>query len=152
MKPRLRSQQQGLGLVTVAVVLVVLAALAAAVVRLGAAGQLSANDELLAMRAEQAARAAAQWGMYQALKGSWTACANASQTLDLSADYGMTATVSCASTQYNEGVDPASPTQPLTVRIYTISAMACNASSCPDNTRAQQPSYVERVFTVRLTN
>ncbi len=147
-----KTPQQGFGLITVAVVLVLLAVLTAAVVRVGAAGQQSVNGELLASRADQAARAAVEWGMYQALKGSWAACSNATQTLDLGTDFGLNAMVSCNSVQYNEGADPANPTQPLTVRIYSINAVACNSSTCPDNARAQQANYVERMFTVRMAN
>ncbi len=74
------------------------------------------------------------------------------QVLDLSADYGLHALVVCTSKTYNEGADPANPTQQLVLRIYIIIALACSAANCPDNTAAQLPNYVERSFTVRITN
>ena len=63
--------------------------------------------------------------------------------LDLTADLGMRVTVSCNSTVYNEG--ESAPGVPQTVRVYTIDAVACNATaSCPDASRATGPAYVER--------
>lgn len=138
-----RRQVQGLGAIAAILVLVSLAALAAAVIRLSTAQQIGSVQELGAARATQAARAGIQWGLYQAFKGSWTTCSGASQTLDLSADYGMRVTVSCNSLPYNEG--ESAPGSPQAVRVFTIEAVACNSTgSCPDNTRATGPAYVER--------
>ena len=98
---------------------------------------------MLAARALQAARAGTEWGLYQAFKGSWTTCADASQTLDLSTDTGFRVTVSCTSSVFNEG--ETSPGVPRTVRLFTIDAVACNgATTCPHNTRATTQGYVER--------
>lgn len=137
-------KQGGLGAVAVLIVLVVLAGLAAAIVRLGSSAAQASAMDVSAARALQAAQAGSQWGLYQALKGSWTTCAGASQTLDFSAQLGMFVTVSCNSSLYNEGENPASPGTAKTVRVYTIDAIACNATACPDNTRALSPGYVER--------
>jgi MSHA biogenesis protein MshP len=138
-----RRQVQGLGAIAAILVLVSLAALAAAVIRLSTAQQIGSVQELGAARATQAARAGLQWGLYQAFKGSWATCSGASQTLDLSADYGMRVTVSCNSSPYNEG--ESAPGTPQAVRVFTIEAVACNSTgSCPDNTRATGPAYVER--------
>lgn len=146
-------RQKGFGMISIVMVLIVLSALGAAVVRMTNAAHQTVDQELMAARADQAARAGAQWGLYQALKGTWTQCASASQTIDLTADLGTRVTVTCNSTPYNEGADPDHPDQPLTRRIYTIAALACNSDSqCPDNARALQPNYVERSITVRVTN
>ena len=143
--------ERGLGAITIIVVLVLLSGVAAAIVRLNGAAQTTATQELLATRAEQAARAGLQWGLYQAFKGSWTACAGVSHTLDLSAENGMRVTVSCGSTLYNEG--ESAPGTPHTVRVYTLDAVACNAaSSCPDNTRVARPGYVERRWRIHATD
>jgi MSHA biogenesis protein MshP len=104
--------------------------------------QSTSAQAVLAARASQAARAGTEWGLYQAFKGTWTACSSASQTLDLTADLGFRVTVSCDSRSFNEG--ETAPGTPRTVRLYTIDAVACNASSCPDNARATTPGYVER--------
>lgn len=146
-----RRGQQGFGVIAALVVLVLLAGLAAAVVRIGSGQQMAAAQGLDANRATWAAASGIEWAAYQALKGSWTTCSGQSQTLDLSADLGMRVTVSCNSRSYNEGeTDPGTP---KAVRTYTLTATACNAAAtCPDNTRAVQPGYVERVRQATLVN
>lgn len=136
------TSRRGFGSVAILVVLVMLAALAAAIVRLSATAQSSSALDTLSTRADQAARAGTEWGLYQAFKGSWTSCAGASQTLDLRTDMGMMVTVSCSSSTYNEG--ESSPGVAKVLRVYTIDATACNSNSCPDNARATQKGYVER--------
>ena len=136
------SSNRGFGSVAILVVLVLLAAMAAAIVRLSATAQSSSALDTLSARADQAARAGVEWGLYQAFKGSWTTCSGASQTLDLRADMGMMVTVSCSSSTYNEG--ESSPNVAKVLRVYTIDATACNSTSCPDNARAIQKGYVER--------
>lgn len=147
----LRRHHRGLGAIAAILVLVSLAALAAAIVRLSTAQQIGTVQELGAARAAQAARAGIQWGLYQAFKGSWTTCAGASQTLDLTADFGMRVTVSCSSSLYNEG--ESAPGTPQAVRVFTIEAVACNSTgTCPDNTRATGPAYVERRMQVHASS
>jgi MSHA biogenesis protein MshP len=86
-----------------------------------------------------------------ALKGSWTTCCNASQTLDLSAEGGMRVTVSCNSAVYNEGKTSASADP--AVRLFTIDAVACNGStSCPNATAAVRSGYAEARRQVQATN
>ena len=134
---------RGMGSVAVIVVLVALAAMAAAVLRLGQQAASTATQDLLATRASAAARAGVEWGLYQAFKGSWTACVGASQNLDLVADTGMRVQVSCDSKTWNEG--ETSPGVPRVLRVFTIDAVACNSSSsCPDAAAAVRGGYVER--------
>lgn len=150
-RPLRRAGMRGFGVIAALVVLVLLAALAAAVVRIGTAQQMGAAQGLESSRATWAAASGVDWGAYQALRGTWTSCANTSQTLDLSAESGLWVTVRCNSTLYNEG-ESASNT-PQTVRVYTLTATACNSSAgCPDNTRAVRPGYVERVKQATLMN
>jgi MSHA biogenesis protein MshP len=144
---RLRTSR-GLGSIAAIIVLVLLAALAAAIVRIGSGTQASQAADILGARALQAARAGNDWGMYQALKASWASCAANSQTLDLSADTGMHVTVTCHSTLYNEG--EASPGVPQTRRAFTIDAVACNAPHCPDDTTAVGAGYIERRRVVQV--
>ena len=147
----MKRHQHGLGAITIIVVLVVLAGMAAAIVRLNSAAQTTATQELLAARAAQAARAGLQWGLYQAFKGSWTACNGASSTLDLGSESGMRVTVSCSSMLYNEGESV--PGTPLAVRVYTLNAVACNGSgSCPDDARVARPGDVERRWEIHATD
>lgn len=148
---RWRPAQRGLGAVTVIMVLVVMAVLAAAMLRLGAQAHTTSQQDLQGQRALSAARAGLEWGLYQALKGSWTSCSAASQTLDLASDLGMRVSVSCDSSLYNEG--ESSPGVPQTVRIFTIDAVACNAgASCPDAAAVGRAGYVERRRQVTVQN
>lgn len=133
----------GFGAIAAIFVLVVLASLAAAIVRLGHAMQTGSAQDILGARAWAAARAGTEWGLYQALRGGWSTCSGTSQTLDLTADTGFRVTVRCSSHVYNEGEDADGAVQ--TVRLYTVDAVACNSlSACPDNARAVQPGYIER--------
>lgn len=142
---------RGLGAVAVIVVLVLLAVVAAAVVRFGIQGQTMVQQDVQALRAGAAARSGIDWGLFQALKGSWTTCSNASQTLDLTADSGMRVTVSCSSVVYNEGKDSSGADR--AVRLFTIDAVACNsATSCPDATAAVRSGYAEARRQVQATN
>ena len=134
----------------VIIVLVTLAGLAAAVLRLGQQSQITSTQDVLALRAASAARAGIEWGLYQAFKGSWASCSGASQTLDLSADLGMTVQVSCDSRLYNEG--ESAPGVPQTLRVYTIDALACNGATCPDASAAVRAGYVERKRQVNAVN
>lgn len=148
---RRASAERGLGAVTVVIVLVVMATLAAALLRLSRQSHTSISQDVAALRAGSAARAGLEYGLYQAFKGGWTTCSGASTTLNLSSTLGMRVTVSCDSAQYNEG--ESSPGVPQTVRVYTIGAVACNGSgNCPDATAAGRETYVERRRQVQATN
>jgi MSHA biogenesis protein MshP len=144
-------RQRGFGVIAAIFVLVILAALAAAIVRFGVGAQTTGARAVLAVRASQAARAGTEWGLYQAFKGSWTTCSGASQTLDLVAEQGFRVTVSCDSRSFNEGQLASGAAR--AVRIYTIDAVACNlGSSCPDNSNATQSGYVERRRQVQVAS
>ena len=146
-----RAQARGFGVIAAIFVLVILASLAAAIVRFGVVAQSTGAQAVQSARAMQAARAGTEWGLYQAFKGSWTSCSGASQTLDLTTDLGLRVTVTCDSRSYNEG--ESAPGTARAVRVYTIDAVACNApTTCPDNTRATQPTYVERRRQVQATD
>ena len=140
-----------MGTVVVIIVLVVMVTLAAAVLRLTLQSHGGNSQELQAQRAAAAARAGLEYGLFQALKGSWTTCSGSSTTLDLGADLGMRVTVTCQSTAYNEGESVPGVAQQ--VRVYTLDAVACNGTGhCPDATAATRESYVERHRQVHATN
>lgn len=150
--PTLRRRQRGLGVIAVIFVLVMLAALAAAVVRLGWAAQTTFAQDLQGARATQAAQAGIEWGLFKTINdGTWASCAG-SQTLDLRTETGFRVTVSCSYDSYVEGETAAGA--PRTVRVYTINAVACNgtAASCPDDATAASTHYVERMRQVMATN
>jgi MSHA biogenesis protein MshP len=142
----------GLGAVAVIVVLVLLSAMAAALLRLGQQSQTASSQDLMAARAGAAARSGLEWGLYQAFKGPWTACSNASQTLD--GGDGLRITVGCDSRSFKEGEDETGA--PRTVRVYTLDAVACTSASaamaCPDAAAAVGGNYVERRLQLQAVN
>lgn len=146
MKRSHRKCQRGLGAIAAILILVVLATIAAAVVRLSTSQQGGFAQQVTAARAAQAAQAGAEWGLFQALRNG--SCA-ASSTLDLSADLGMRVTVGCSSATYQEGEQAGGGSQPVIV--YTVDAIACNSSTCPDNAKATGAFYVERRRQVQAT-
>lgn len=138
-----RNRQRGFGAIMAIMVLVILAGLAAAMLRFGAVQQLTSAQDVLSARAWAAARAGTEWGLFQALKNGWCDAASPTQTLDLTGVTGFRVTVACSSRQYNEG--ESAPGVAATMRVYTIDAIACNAAvSCPDNAMATSAAYVER--------
>jgi len=149
-----RRRQHGLGALAAILVLVMLSTLAAAVIRLGWGSQTATAQDVTSARALRAADAGAEWGLFQAFRGTWTACTNESQTLNLVAETGMLVTVTCSSESYVEGqTETAGVVGPRSVRVYSIEAVACNGTAaCPDNTRAISPTYVERRRVVRATD
>ncbi len=142
--------QAGFGAIVAIVVVVALAALGTAILKFGWGQQMASAMDIDSARAWQAARAGSEWGLYRALRGDWSACVNASDSLDLRADGGFIVRVSCDSRQYVEGEE--SPGVPARVRVYEIRALACNAGTCPDDARATRPGYVERERLVLATD
>jgi MSHA biogenesis protein MshP len=138
---RVLRPERGLGAVAAIVVLVVLATIAAAVVRLSTSTATGVSQQLGAARAAQAAQAGIEWGLFQALRNG--SCGTS--TLDLSADLGMRVTVSCSAASVNEGYVDGSPATPRQFQVFSIEAVACNGpGTCPDAARAVTPHYVER--------
>jgi MSHA biogenesis protein MshP len=147
---------RGLGAIAALVVLVLLASLAAAIVRLGWTQQTTIAQDIDSARASQSAQAGIQWGLYQVFKGSVPGtCPAATQSLDLRSQTGHVVTVTCAYTDYNEGETSEGVNK--TVRLFTLEATACTtsavtATACPDATRVASPYYVERRMRVQVTN
>ena len=144
------NKQTGFGLVAAIFILVILASLGAAIVNFGAVQQTTSAQDIMSARAWQVAKAGNEWGLFQALQGTWQTCVNETETLDLSAMTGFRVTVNCTSTAFNEGE---TGTGPRTVRVFRIVSVACNSTgTCPDNTLASSPGYVERVREVIATD
>jgi MSHA biogenesis protein MshP len=136
----MKDGQRGFGAVVALVILVIMAVLAAGLIRLGTTQQATSSQDILSARAWQVARAGNEWGLYQALQSG--SCAGAAGTLDLRAATGFSVTVSCTSKNFNEG--ETTPGTPRVITVYSISAVACNSAACPDATLAGTPGYVER--------
>lgn len=149
-------QQRGFGMIAAVVVLVILSSLAAAIVSFSSGQQIASAQDLMASKSWQAAKAGNEWGLFFALKTmTWPTsaatcdAAAVSETLDLSADTGFRVMVSCQSILRNEG--ETTPGVAKTVRIYTITAVACNVAACPAGD-ASSPTYVERTRVVMASN
>ncbi len=153
-------RQRGLGAVAALFVLVVLSVLGAAIARLSWTQQISSVQDMEGARAQRAANSGAEWGLFQALQGTWTACNGATQTLTgMRADLGMNVTVTCNSTVYVEGQTGAGASPVFSdkaIRVYRIDAVACSAVNdltvCPDAARVASIGYVERRRQVQATN
>ncbi|MCR4298432.1 MAG: hypothetical protein NUV75_06740 [Gallionella sp.] len=136
--------QRGFGAIVAIVILVIMATISAALVRLGTTQQVTSAQDILSARAWQTARAGNEWGLYWALHDS--SCANAAGTLDLSATTGFWVTVTCTAKTFKEGEESLMPPV-VTARVittYSIEAVACNSAVCPDPALAATPGYVER--------
>jgi len=149
------SRQGGFGAIMAIVVLVIMAGLAAGLLMFGTTQQLTLAADVQSANAYAAARAGLEAGLFKAISSTtpadtWKTCSAQSMTLDLSAQTGFHVTVTCNSTVYNEG--ESAPGVAATVRVYTIQAVACNSTACPDASRATSANYVERVRQVSATN
>jgi MSHA biogenesis protein MshP len=139
-----RRHQAGFGIIAAIVILVLLGGLGAALARLGTGQLANSSQDLSGARVWQTARAGIEWGLYQALRSD--SCV-ASTTLSFTSEQGYTVTVSCTKKTFNEG-EAGTPLAALVKTIYSIDALACNASSCPNATMAATPDYVERRLSV----
>jgi MSHA biogenesis protein MshP len=140
-------RQRGFGIIAAIVILVLLAGLGAAIARLGITQTANATQDMAGSRVFQTARAGIEWGLYRALRNS--SCV-ANQTIDLRTQNGYAVTVTCVANTYNEGEETSATTllvQPLQKTIYSITAVACNSSACPDDTAVGNSEYVERKLT-----
>ena len=131
-----RARQQGFGYIAAVLVLVALGGLALAVMRISTTQQATSTMDLQSARADQAARAGIEWGLYRALVSG--TCLPGVITVA-----GFRASVTCAQTAFSE-VDAESG-QAVVKNLYRIEATACNAAACPGNAAAvATPEYVER--------
>ena len=151
--------QKGIGIIAAIMILVILASLAGAMVTFGTTQQLTSAQDVMSVKAWQAAKAGNDWGLYMALNAgtgwvSATVCAPSAtvgtpgtqqtKSIDLTADLGFSLTVTCSATKFNEG--ETAPDVPIEVTLYTITATATNGA--PVNS----PGYVERSRTVIAEN
>lgn len=141
--------QSGFMAIAAVVAIVIMAALAGAVLKLGSGQQLGSAQDITSARAWQAAKAGTDWGLFQAFQptGVWRTAADCNgnaHTLDLRADAGFWVTVTCVANDYSEGETGTGVA--ATVRSLRITATACNAAgaNCPDDAAALGTGYAER--------
>lgn len=140
-------RQSGFAYIAAVVLLVVVAGLAVALLRLTDAQQTTVNQAVLAARASLAARAGIEWAFHRpAERCTETQQATPHHLTDFRNESGFLVTVRCTFHTYNEGEKPGAEGTALAKRIYRIEAVACNGSGteCPDNGSVTRPDYVER--------
>ncbi len=137
-----RSHQSGFAYIAAVVLLIVVALVCVALLRLSNTQQATVNGALLGARASLAARGGIEWGFYQLRNG---AC-NAETTLaDFAGDSGFQVTVRCKATIFKEGEK--SDGSALEKTMVQLEAVACNGGAvCPSEDAAvvTRPDYVER--------
>lgn len=146
--PRRVRRSAGVGLVTAIFLLVVLAGLAVAAVRIFNVQQASSSLDMDGARAYQAARAGIEWGLYQRLRNN--TCP--SQSFALPADSALARfTVSVTCTQVDGPLDAAGSNANTTR--WRIVAVACNAPAagvCTSNAQGGGPDFVRRRLEVLI--
>lgn len=154
--------QQGFGMIAAIVILVILASLASAMIAFGTAQQLTSAQDVMSVKAWQAAKAGNEWGMFMALNSGagWNggmACSPAaavnvpgvqqSKDIDLKMELGFSVMVTCSATKFYEGELLGAPVPPpKEITLYTITSKASNGVS------ASSPGYVERTRAVIVAN
>lgn len=139
---RLR-RSRGVGIVTAIFLLVVLAGLGVAIMTVSTSQQTSAALDELGARAYQAARAGAEFGLYQGLRLNSCAAETA-----LSLPAGTSLSVFAVTVQCSETVDATTGVIRRSVR-----STACNqpnGASCLTALRTS-PDYVQRVVEVNFS-
>ncbi len=135
-------RQSGFAYIAAVLLLVVVAGVCVALLRMTGAQQATVDSALLGARASLAARGGIEWGFYQLRNGG----CEAERTLaDFAGDSGFQVTVRCKAKDFNEGEDSAG--KPVLKRMVQLEAVACNgAASCPSTDPAvvARPGYVER--------
>lgn len=140
---RLPARARGASLLTAIFLVVVMAGLAAAVVRLVMVQQATAAVDMLGVQAYQAARSGLEWGLYQRLRvqAPGIECFPSPSTFAMPQDGGLgnfTVTVTCAP-------GPSANVVGDTTNRWTIVAVACNqpgVAGCPNP--IANAEYVQR--------
>jgi MSHA biogenesis protein MshP len=142
-----RRRSAGVGLVTAIFLLVVLAGLAVAMVAIYNTQQQSSSLDEQGARADQAARAGVEWGVFHRVNNS--GCANGSATSfafpaeSVLAPFSVT--VECT---FIEGPDRTNPDVVLDRWIIRATACTSRNGRCPDANNS--PDYVQRVVEVQI--
>lgn len=133
--------QRGFTAVSAIFILVILTVLGAFIMTVSTNQQIGSAQDLLGVRAYEAARSGIEWGLYQQLRnGSCAASSNFAPPAPTLA--GFTVTVTCTTTAGTNG----GPTT------YTVQSTACNqpgGGTCP-NVANPGDRYIERRLDVRF--
>jgi len=145
--PRRLRRSAGIGIITAIFLLVVLAGVGVAAVRVFTAQQVTSSLDLDGARAYQAARAGIEWGLFQQLRNN--SCTNRSFTLPSDSVLSrFTVTVSCIPVP---GPADSSGSNANTTR-WRIQSIACNQPNngvCDDNP-GNSPDFVQRRLEVQV--
>lgn len=145
-------RQRGFAYIAAIVLLLVVAGLSVAMLRLTSTQQSTVNQAMLGARANLAARAGVEWMIYQIVNDGATACPAGKTMDDFRAETGFRVTVACSTraAAFNEG--ESAPGTPVAKHIYQVDAFACNgaAAVCPDAGSVASPDYVERRRTATI--
>lgn len=128
---------RGFALVPALFLIVVLAALGAAAIRIGSGQQQTVTMALQQVRALSAARAGIEWGAYQALKPTSSCVASTTLNLSEAALAGFTVVVTCSATNFPSGA--------ATKTAYVLGSSATSGTY-------GQPGYVHRVVSSTFTD
>lgn len=136
------ARARGASLIAAVFLVVLLAGLTAAVLRLVLVQQATASMDMLGVQAYQAARSGLEWGLYQQLRNApaGAACIASPSTFAMPQSGGLrnfTVTVTCSAAAGNAVGN--------TTNRWTIVAVACNQpgpSGCPNAT--PNVDYVQR--------
>lgn len=137
------SPPRGFAIVSAIFILVVLAVLGAGIVSISSSQAVGSAQDVLGVRAYQAARAGIEWGLYRQLRSA--SCAGATSFVPTATTLsGFTVTVTCVATP-----DPGGHGGPT---VYSVTATACNQPlaaepRCP-NTATPGNNYTERQIAV----
>lgn len=149
--PRRVRRSRGVGLVTAIFLLVVLAGMGVAAVRIFSAQQAASSLDLDGARAYQAARAGIEWGLFQRLRNNACATEPTENSFALPADSALarfTVTVSC--TPVPGPLDASGGN--VATSGWRIVAIACNqpASGACGGPAGTNPDIVQRRLEVQL--
>jgi MSHA biogenesis protein MshP len=150
----LRRHDRGFSLVTAIFLLVVLSALGAFMVVFTGQQQTALQVDVLGVRAYYAARAGSEWALYRAIDpdntiapgaAAFVPCPEGTINTMGGSLAAFTVVVSCTATV----PDPTEAGR--TIRVYQITATACNQASCPaPSSPAPAAGYVERSVVVTV--
>lgn len=138
--------QSGFAYIAAIVLLVVVAGMAAGLLRLTGTQQSTVNQALLGAKAGLAARAGIEWG-FKTCPPVPPSTPVVTQLNHFKQESGFHVTVTCVSTDYQEGERASGQTSVSQAkRIVQIKAVACNggAARCPDADSVAGAEYVER--------
>ena len=138
--PRVRAQR-GFLIIAAVFLVIVLAGLVAYLTSVSTTSQAASAADVNSARAYQAARAGADWAVFQILQNSG-ACAASTDKTFTGTLAPFTARVTCTSVTVTEGAS-------TTLKAYSIVSSACNEPACP-NTTTQTSTYVERQVTLSI--